>query len=124
MFYSIFIFVLTFNYFLVSDDIVYKEITLTRTSHYSAEEATGLTSSGIKPEIGIIALSPDLLKTIDYKTPVLLYDKKSNQIIGMFIVEDKMHCRYKKSADIFVNNSKIAKSLGVKRNVILIYKKK
>lgn len=77
------------------------------------------TAYGKKPKKGVtIAVSKDL-KHLKNKRVKLI--DKNNKSLGIFVVQDRMARKHRRSIDIFFGkNKKLAKEFGVKKNIKLI----
>ncbi len=77
-----------------------------------------ITSTGTKVRPGVIAVSRDLLKDVEYGSVVWVYVKKENGSFykyGEYTVEDTMHKRWKKCCDIYMPTKREALEFGRKR---------
>jgi len=73
------------------------------------------TASGTRVRLGVIAASHDLLRQWDYGSTVILYTKdRQGKFVkyGEYVLEDKMHSRWKKTCDIYMKNDGEAFEFG------------
>lgn len=73
------------------------------------------TSSGTSVRLGVLAASSDLIRLWGYGCTVIVYSKDSKgefHKYGEFLLEDKMHQRYKNSCDIYMSTYKEAVNFG------------
>ena len=86
------------------------------TAYHHCPGSKGITSSGRRVGVGMIALSRDLERNLnmDFGDRVLLHG------MGVFEFQDRMAPRWNKKADIYLNNQCKARDFGVKRYVVLV----
>jgi len=89
---------------------------ITVTAYHHCPGSKGITSSGRRVAVGMIALSRDLERNLnmDFGDRVLLHG------MGVFEFQDRMAPRWNKKADIYLNNQCKARDFGVKRYVVLV----
>lgn len=106
------------------EDCVEWESIVVTASAYNSLELQGqgnarITAWGdtLKPGVQSIAVSRDLIKRgLDYKTPV-----KIEGFDGVFIVNDKMHSRWKNKIDIYMGIDKKKAIEWGRRKVVISY---
>jgi 3D (Asp-Asp-Asp) domain-containing protein len=84
----------------------------------SAYSMGRFTASGRKVKQGMVALSHDLLRKYKYGTIITLYyeDRYGNiKRYGTYVVEDKMHSRWKNTCDIYMNTRSECFKFGRKK---------
>ena len=79
----------------------------TRTGH--------LTASGVRPALGMLALSRDLERALG----VTFHDKVILEGYGTFLFEDRMHPRWRQRCDVFLGTRQAALRFGIRRGVLL-----
>lgn len=86
------------------------------TAYHHCPGSKGITSSGRRVKVGMIALSRDLERNLnmDFGDRVLLHG------MGVFEFQDRMAPRWTKKADIYLSNQGKARNFGVKRYVVLV----
>jgi len=86
------------------------------TAYHHCPGSKGITSSGRRVQVGMIALSRDLERNLnmEFGDRVLLHG------MGVFEFQDRMAPRWNKKADIYLNNQCKARNFGVKRYVVLV----
>jgi 3D (Asp-Asp-Asp) domain-containing protein len=86
------------------------------TAYHHCPGSKGITSSGRRVQVGMIALSRDLERNLnmDFGDRVLLHG------MGVFEFQDRMAPRWNKKVDIYLNNQCKARDFGVKRYVVLV----
>ena len=86
------------------------------TAYHHCPGSQGITSSGRRVAVGMIALSRDLEQNLsmEFGDRVLLHG------MGVFEFQDRMAPRWNKKADIYLNNQGKARNFGVKRYVVLV----
>ena len=86
------------------------------TAYHHCPGSKGITSSGRRVAVGMIALSQDLERNLnmEFGDRVLLHG------MGVFEFQDRMAPRWNKKADIYLNNQCKAMNFGVKRYVVLV----
>ena len=86
------------------------------TAYHHCPGSQGVTSSGRRVAVGMIALSQDLERNLnmEFGDRVLLHG------MGVFEFQDRMAPRWNKKADIYLNNQCKAMNFGVKRYVVLV----
>jgi len=86
------------------------------TAYHHCPGSKGITSSGRRVKVGMIALSRDLERNLnmDFGDRVLLHG------LGVFEFQDRMAARWTKKADIYLSNQGKARKFGVKRYVVLV----
>ena len=86
------------------------------TAYHHCPGSKGITSSGRRVAVGMIALSRDLERNLnmEFGDRVLLHG------MGVFEFQDRMALRWNKKADIYLNNQCKAMNFGVKRYVVLV----
>jgi len=89
---------------------------VTVTAYHHCPGSKGITSSGRRVKVGMIALSRDLERNLnmDFGDRVLLHG------MGVFEFQDRMASRWNKKADIYLDNQGKARNFGVKRYVVLV----
>jgi 3D (Asp-Asp-Asp) domain-containing protein len=89
---------------------------VTVTAYHHCPGSKGITSSGRRVQVGMIALSRDLERNLnmDFGDRVLLHG------MGVFEFQDRMAPRWTKKADIYLDNQGKAYRFGVKRYVVLV----
>lgn len=73
-----------------------------------------LTASMTQVRRGVIALSRDLIRTYNPRAPFRYGDRVTVEGIGEFVVEDTMHERYRRRADIWFESADEAIQWGKK----------
>ena len=86
------------------------------TAYHHCPGSKGITSSGRRVQVGMIALSRDLERNLsmEFGDRVLLHG------MGVFEFQDRMAPRWNKKADIYLSNQCKAINFGVKRYVVLV----
>ena len=86
------------------------------TAYHHCPGSKGITSSGRRVAVGMIALSRDLERNLsmEFGDRVLLHG------MGVFEFQDRMAPRWNKKADIYLSNQCKAMNFGVKRYVVLV----
>jgi len=86
------------------------------TAYHHCPGSKGITSSGRRVQVGMIALSRDLERNLsmEFGDRVLLHG------MGVFEFQDRMAPRWNKKADIYLSNQCKARNFGVKRYVVLV----
>ena len=86
------------------------------TAYHHCPGSKGITSSGRRVAVGMIALSRDLERNLnmEFGDRVLLHG------MGVFEFQDRMAARWTKKADIYLSNQGKAINFGVKRYVVLV----
>ena len=86
------------------------------TAYHHCPGSKGITSSGRRVKVGMIALSRDLERNLnmDFGDRVLLHG------MGVFEFQDRMAPRWNKKADIYLSNQSKARNFGVKRYVVMV----
>ena len=86
------------------------------TAYHHCPGSKGITSSGRRVQVGMIALSRDLERNLNmgFGERVLLHG------MGVFEFQDRMASRWNKKVDIYLNNQCKARNFGVKRYVVLV----
>ena len=86
------------------------------TAYHHCPGSKGITSSGRRVKVGMIALSRDLERNLnmEFGDRVLLHG------MGIFEFQDRMASRWTKKADIYLSNQGKAINFGVKRYVVLV----
>ena len=86
------------------------------TAYHHCPGSTGITSSGRRVQVGMIALSRDLERNLnmEFGDRVLLHG------MGVFEFQGRMAPRWNKKADIYLSNQGKARNFGVKRYVVLV----
>ena len=86
------------------------------TAYHHCPGSKGITSSGRRVKVGMIALSQDLERNLnmEFGDRVLLHG------MGIFEFQDRMAPRWNKKADIYLSNQGKARNFGVKRYVVLV----
>ena len=89
---------------------------VTVTAYHHCPGSKGITASGRRVKVGMIALSRDLERNLnmDFGDRVLLHG------MGIFEFQDRMAARWNKKADIYLDNQGKARNFGVKRYVVLV----
>ncbi len=89
---------------------------ITVTAYHHCPGSKGITSSGRRVKVGMIALSRDLERNLnmDFGDRVLLHG------MGIFEFQDRMAPRWNRKADIYLDNQGKAMNFGVKRYVVLV----
>ena len=89
---------------------------VTVTAYHHCPGSKGITSSGRRVKVAMIALSRDLERNLnmDFGDRVLLHG------MGVFEFQDRMASRWTKKADIYLSNQGKAINFGVKRYVVLV----
>jgi 3D (Asp-Asp-Asp) domain-containing protein len=89
---------------------------ITVTAYHHCPGSRGITSSGRRVQVGMIALSRDLERNLnmDFGDRVLLHG------MGIFEFQDRMAPRWNRKADIYLDNQGKAMNFGVKRYVVLV----
>jgi len=89
---------------------------VTVTAYHHCPGSKGITASGRRVQVGMIALSRDLERNLnmDFGDRVLLHG------MGVFEFQDRMAPRWNKKADIYLDNQGKAYRFGVKRYVVLV----
>jgi 3D (Asp-Asp-Asp) domain-containing protein len=89
---------------------------ITVTAYHHCPGSKGITSSGRRVQVGMIALSRDLERNLNmgFGDRVLLHG------MGIFEFQDRMAPRWNKKADIYLDNQCKALNFGVKRYVVLV----
>ena len=89
---------------------------VTVTAYHHCPGSKGITSSGCRVKVGMIALSRDLERNLnmEFGDRVLLHG------MGVFEFQDRMAPRWNKKADIYLNNQCKAMDFGVKHYVVLV----
>ena len=89
---------------------------ITVTAYHHCPGSKGITSSGRRVQVGMIALSRDLERNLNmgFGDRVLLHG------MGIFEFQDRMAPRWNKKADIYLDNQCKARNFGVKRYVMLV----
>jgi len=86
------------------------------TAYHHCPGSKGITSSGRRVAVGMIALSRDLERNLnmEFGDRVLLHG------MGVFEFQDRMAPRWNKKVDIYLDNQCKAMDFGVKRYVVLV----
>ncbi len=89
---------------------------VTVTAYHHCPGSKGITASGRRVKVGMIALSRDLERNLnmDFGDRVLLHG------MGVFEFQDRMAPRWNKKVDIYLDNQCKAMDFGVKRYVVLV----
>ena len=89
---------------------------VTVTAYHHCPGSKGITASGRRVKVGMIALSRDLERNLnmDFGDRVLLHG------MGVFEFQDRMAPRWDKKVDIYLDNQCKAIDFGVKRYVVLV----
>ncbi len=89
---------------------------VTVTAYHHCPGSKGITASGRRVKVGMIALSRDLERNLnmDFGDRVLLHG------MGVFEFQDRMAPRWNKKVDIYLSNQCKARNFGVKRYVVLV----
>jgi 3D (Asp-Asp-Asp) domain-containing protein len=89
---------------------------VTVTAYHHCPGSKGITASGRRVKVGMIALSRDLERNLnmDFGDRVLLHG------MGVFEFQDRMAPRWNKKVDIYLDNQCKASNFGVKRYVVLV----
>lgn len=103
--------------FLFYSDSYAKEINIFITA-YTLEEChanKGITASGKKVKVGMVAVSPDLMKK-----GLKFGEKIEIENLGTFVVADRTSKRLKNTIDIFMNSSKSARKFGKRKYILYL----
>jgi 3D (Asp-Asp-Asp) domain-containing protein len=86
------------------------------TAYHHCPGSKGITASGRRVKVGMIALSRDLERNLnmEFGDRVLLHG------MGVFEFQDRMAPRWNKKVDIYLSNQCKARNFGVKRYVVLV----
>ena len=86
------------------------------TAYHHCPGSRGMTSSGRRVQVGMIALSRDLERNLNmnFGDRVLLHG------LGVYEFQDRMAPRWNRKADIYLSNQSKARNFGVKRYVVLV----
>ena len=89
---------------------------VTVTAYHHCPGSKGITSSGRRVKVGMIALSRDLERNLNmnFGDRLLLHG------MGIFEFQDRMAPRWNKKADVYLDNQGKARNFGVKRYVVLV----
>lgn len=89
---------------------------VTVTAYHHCPGSKGITASGRRVKVGMIALSRDLERNLnmDFGDRVLLHG------MGVFEFQDRMAPRWNKKVDIYLSNQCKARNFGVKRYIVLV----
>jgi 3D (Asp-Asp-Asp) domain-containing protein len=89
---------------------------VTVTAYHHCPGSKGITASGRRVKVGMIALSRDLERNLnmDFGDRVLLHG------MGVFEFQDRMAPRWNKKVDIYLDNQCKAMDFGVKRYIVLV----
>jgi len=93
---------------------LYIDLTGYSSRECETDDSPFITATGDSVEIGIIALSPDLIKIVGYNAQVRIegFDR-------IFVVKDTMNEKFTNRGDIWFPKTSWAKQFGFKKNVKL-----
>lgn len=89
---------------------------VTVTAYHHCPGSKGITASGRRVKVGMIALSRDLERNLNlhYGDHVLLHG------MGVFEFQDRMASRWHKKVDIYMDSQGKARRFGLRRYVVLV----
>jgi 3D (Asp-Asp-Asp) domain-containing protein len=89
---------------------------VTVTAYHHCPGSKGITSSGQRVKVGMLAVSRDLERNLnlDFGDRVLLHG------MGVFEVQDRMASRWQKKVDIYMDSQQKARHFGARRYVVLV----
>jgi 3D (Asp-Asp-Asp) domain-containing protein len=89
---------------------------VTVTAYHHCPGSRGITASGRRVKVGMVALSRDLERNLNMKfgDRILLHG------MGVFEFQDRMAPRWHKKADIYMDSQRKARRFGLRRYVVLV----
>lgn len=90
--------------------------TITVTAYHYCPGSKGITASGKRVEVGMVAVSRDLERDLSLK----FGDRLMLQGLGEYEFQDRMATRWCKKADIYMDCQTKAIRFGVKRYIVLV----